>query len=111
MHELKRSPRPEALALRLLLLTGARKSEILRARWENVHLDQRLLVVPLSKSGAGRRRIPLSQEAVAVIRAVRRKPGCPVALSGPRCGKAPLGPLRFLEQAAAQAGTGRRARA
>lgn len=91
MHELKRSPRPEALALRLLLLTGARKSEILRARWENVHLDQRLLVVPLSKSGRPRR-IPLSQEAVAVIRAVRRKPGLPWLFPG-RAAERPLSDL------------------
>ena len=91
MHELKRSPRPEALALRLLLLTGARKSEILRARWENVHLDQRLLVGPLSKSGRPRR-IPLSQEAVAVIRAVRRKPGCPWLFPG-RAAERPLSDL------------------
>ncbi len=54
MRELKASARPEALVLQLLLLTGARKSEILKARWENLHLQQRLLTVPLSKSGKPR---------------------------------------------------------
>lgn len=55
-----------ALALKLLLFTGARKSEILAARWENINLDQRILTVPLSKSGKSRH-IPLSDEALRVI--------------------------------------------
>ena len=76
MRELERSARPEAAAIRLLLLTGARKSEILKARWENVRLDLRLLTVPLSKSGKPRH-LPLSDAAVAVIRALPRGPGCP----------------------------------
>ena len=59
MRALEKSDRPEAFAIRLLLLTGARKSEILKARWEYVRLDLRLLIVPLSKSGKPRH-IPLS---------------------------------------------------
>lgn len=74
MVELEKINRPEALALRLLLLTGARKSEILKATWENVHLGQRLLTVPLSKSGKPRH-IVLSDAAIAVINAIPRKAG------------------------------------
>lgn len=81
MRALERSSRPEAAAIRLLLLTGARKSEILKARWENVRLDQRLLTVPLSKSGKPRH-ILLSDEAVAVIRSLPRAPGCPWLFPG-----------------------------
>jgi len=40
-----------ANVVRLLLFTGARKSEILAARWENVDVERRILTVPLSKSG------------------------------------------------------------
>lgn len=86
MQALKESRRPEAGALRLLLLTGARKSEILKARWENVRLDHRLLTVPLSKSNKPRH-IPLSDEAVAVIRSIRREPGCPWLFPGHAPGK------------------------
>ena len=71
MRALERSDRPEAFVLRLLLLTGARKSEILRLRREHVRLDLRLLTVPLSKSGKPRH-IFLSDEAVAVIRSIPR---------------------------------------
>ena len=84
-RELERSGRQEATALRLLLLTGARKSEILKARWENVRLAQRA-VVPLS----GRckpRHISLSDEAVKIIRLIPRVPGCPWVFPGYAPGK------------------------
>lgn len=91
MRALEKSDRPEALALRLLLLTGARKSEILRAQWENVRLDLRLLIVPLSKSGRPRH-IPLSDEAMAVIRSIPRRQGTPWLFPGHAPGK-PLSDL------------------
>ncbi len=86
MRALERSPRPEAAALRLLLLTGARKNEILRLRWENVRPDLRLLIVPLSKSGRPRH-IPLSDEAAAVLRGLPRTPGNPWLFPGHAPGK------------------------
>ncbi len=86
MRELERSGRQEATALRLLLLTGARKSEILKARWENVRLAQRLLTVPLSKSGKPRH-ISLSDEAVKIIRSIPRVSGCPWVFPGYAPGK------------------------
>ncbi len=86
MRELERSARPEASAIRLLLLTGARKSEILKARWEHVRLDLRLLIVPLSKSGKPRH-IPLSDEAMKVIRSIPRQPDCAWLFPGRTTGK------------------------
>ena len=74
MRALEKSDRLEAFAIRLLLLTGARKSEILKARWENVRLDQRLLTVPLSKSGRPRH-ILLSDAALDILRALPRTSG------------------------------------
>ena len=55
-----------AHVVRLLLFTGARKSEILAARWENVDVERRILTVPLSKSGKARH-IPLSDAALQVL--------------------------------------------
>ncbi len=91
MRALEKSERPEALALRLLLLTGTRKSEILKARWEDVRLDLRLLIVPLSKSGKPRH-IPLSDAAVRILRAMPRTPGNPWLFPGRAPGK-PLSDL------------------
>ena len=81
IHALQRSSRQEAKVLHLLLLTGARKSEILKARWEHVHLEQQLLTVPLSKSNRPRH-IVLSNEAVTIIRKLPRQPGCPWLFPG-----------------------------
>lgn len=58
-----------AEALQLLLLTGARKTEILTARWEYVHFEERILTVPLSKSGKTRH-IPLSDKAVELLKSL-----------------------------------------
>lgn len=91
MGHLEQSNRPEALALRLLLLTGARKSEILKARWENVNLGQRLLTVPLSKSGKPRH-IVLSDAAIAVIKNIPKTDGVPWLFPGHAEGK-PLSDL------------------
>ena len=72
MNALCRDNSKEALALRLLMLTGARKSEILGARWENVHLERHTLCVPLSKSGKTRF-IYLSDAAVELFRELRER--------------------------------------
>lgn len=86
MDALRRSRRQEALVLRLLLLTGARKNEILRLRWENIRLDLRLLTIPVSKSGKPRH-IPLSDAAMAVIRAIPRAGDNPWLFPGHAPGK------------------------
>lgn len=91
MRALEKNDRPEAFAIRLLLLTGARKSEVLKARWEHVRLDLRLLIVPLSKSGKPRH-IPLSDEAITVIRSIPRQQGTPWLFPGHAPGK-PLSDL------------------
>ena len=83
MRALEKNDRPEAFAIRLLLLTGA--------RWEHVRLDLRLLIVPLSKSGKPRH-IPLSDEAITVIRSIPRQQGTPWLFPGHAPGK-PLSDL------------------
>ncbi|WP_458400764.1 tyrosine-type recombinase/integrase [Mailhella sp.] len=60
-----------ACAVKLLLFTGARKSEILAARWQNVDMGRRILTVPLSKSGK-KRHIPLSDAALQVLESIPR---------------------------------------
>ena len=60
-----------AHVVKLLLFTGARKSEILTARWENVDVGRCILTVPLSKSGKARH-IPLSDAALKVLAQIPR---------------------------------------
>jgi integrase len=65
---------PAAAALTLLALTGARKMEILAARWKDLDMARRVLVVPRSKSGR-RREIVLSDAALAVIQGLSQGVG------------------------------------
>lgn len=70
--------RDAAAAIFVLMMTGARKSEVLNARWSDVDLDRGLLHVASERSKTGRRRhIPLSPVARQCLRIQlqRRKPG------------------------------------
>ncbi len=70
----------------LLLYTGARRSEIALARWQDVDLDRGLLRVPIAKSGKARH-VVLSALAVAVIRSLPRHPASGLLLPNPRTGR------------------------
>lgn len=71
LEELARHPCPEAFAILLLILTGARKSEIIRARWRYVDFERGILTVPVSKSGKSRA-ITLSAAAMKIFREMRK---------------------------------------
>ena len=57
-----------------LLYTGARKREVLDAKWADVDLEQRSWRIPKTKSGKVRH-VPLSAGAVQVLTAVKEKYG------------------------------------
>ncbi|MYA97287.1 MAG: tyrosine-type recombinase/integrase [Nitrospinae bacterium] len=71
-------------AIRLLILTGCRKSEILSLRWEEVALDQAELRLADSKTGA--RVVSLSEPAVKLLAGLPRLPGNPWVLPGRKPG-------------------------
>ena len=71
--------RSAAQIILLLLLTGARRSEITKSKWENLDLDQGTLFVPISKTGKPRRLI-LNAEAVTILRSLRPIAGNPYLL-------------------------------
>jgi len=80
-------------AIRLLALTGARKSEILRARWEQIDFEHRTLVLPRGKTG--RRTIRLSTEALDVLGGLREQvAGAPWVFPSQLKRDAPLEDLR-----------------
>lgn len=66
----------------LLLLTGARISELLHAEWRHVDQDRRAWLIPMSKTGKARH-VPLSQAAIDIIDKVPRFDGCPYVLPNP----------------------------
>lgn len=70
----------------LLLLTGARISELLHAEWRHVDLNRRSWAIPMTKNGKSRR-VPLSQAALEVIDGLPRFDGCPYLVPNPETRK------------------------
>ncbi|MGN6497836.1 MAG: tyrosine-type recombinase/integrase [Tsuneonella sp.] len=87
LYEADRSRNKRLGALvRLLLLTGARKTELLTAEWKHVDLERRAWFIPDSKTGKARH-VPLSSEAVRVIETLPRLKDCKYMLANPRTKK------------------------
>ncbi len=76
---------PALAAIRLLLLTGCRKNEILTLKWEEVDLEAGVL--NLSDSKTGSRSVPLSPEAAKVLSGIPRIAGNPWVIPGKSGGK------------------------
>jgi integrase len=79
-------------ALRLLVLTGARKGEILGLRWENVDWERRCLRLEESKTGP--KVIPLNVPALEVLMDLRAN-GSPWVVAGSRPGRRLVGLTRI----------------
>jgi integrase len=63
-----------ACAIKLLLLTGARRNEITYAKWEYVNWERRTLLVPRAKSGRPRS-IHLNSAALELLSSISRTEG------------------------------------
>jgi integrase len=64
--------RPLQLALRLLVLTVASKSELIEAPWREFDLDAGIWTIPAARSANGReRRVQLSAQALAILAELR----------------------------------------
>jgi integrase len=69
-----------------LLMTGARKREILDAKWSEFDFDKNLWRVSISKSGKARY-IPISSSLKALLDSVPRIDGCDYVFANPDTGK------------------------
>jgi integrase len=104
--------RTSANAVRLLLLTGARKGETLAAKWTDFDLDAGVWVKPAATTKTAKlHRVPLSAPAIALLASMKAeadeefrkelrdyptaKP-CPYAFPGPN--KLPLGDIKHFWQ-------------
>lgn len=68
-------------ALKLALLTGARRGEVLAARHADISLDQGVWLLPMTKNGRSRH-VSLSAEAKALISSMPRHPESPWLFPG-----------------------------
>jgi integrase len=94
---------PSALiAIRPLILTGCRLSEILTLKWEHVDLDGGVLNLPDSKTGA--KAVYLGQPAVDVLRGIPPLPGNPWVITGKKPGRHLFGLQEVWQRVRARAG-------
>ena len=70
----------------MLILTGARKREVLDACWDDFDLPRRLWRIPISKSGKARH-VPLSDGALALLATMPHRMDCKWAFANPETGK------------------------
>ena len=71
-------------AIRLLMLTGCRKNEILTLRWRDVDLAIGELTLADAKTGP--RAVPLAPSAVRLLAGLAREPGSPWVIPGHKPG-------------------------
>jgi integrase len=82
-------------AIRLLLLTGCRKTEILSLQWSFIDYEHTLILLPESKTG--RKTVYLTAPVLSVLASIKRREGCPFVL--PSCRGDTSGHFRGLPHA------------
>ena len=70
----------------MLILTGARKMEVINARWEDFDLDRRQWRIPITKAGRPRY-VPLSNGVIHLLANVPHEDGNPWVFPNPKTSK------------------------
>jgi integrase len=72
-------------ALEFAILTAARSGEVLGARWDEIDFTAKIWAIPANRMKSGREhRIPLSSDAIALLKALPRAAGNPYVFIGAR---------------------------
>jgi len=91
----------------MLLLTGARKSEVLKAKWHNFDFERRTWQIPGTDTKTGKTRtIPLSDSALEVLDKIKYVDGCPYVFPNPETQKPFTSIFRSWDTARKKAGLG-----
>jgi integrase len=73
MAKLRAQPGIGFRALEFVILTAARTSEVLRAKWDEVDLNNQIWTIPGSRMKAGKdHRVPLSDAAIHLLSSLNR---------------------------------------
>lgn len=85
-----KDPAPSVMAaLRFMLLTGCRRSNALRARWEHMDLTRRIWFMPMTKSGKPQYS-PLSEECIVLLSQLKSRQASPWVFPSPTDSTKPL---------------------
>ena len=69
--ELDAQKRTSAAALRFLILTATRTSEVLEAQWKEIDLDQAIWTIPAERMKMHKEhRVPLCAQAIELLKAL-----------------------------------------
>ncbi len=80
------------------LETGLRRSEQFQLRWEHISFESQTLTIPLPKGGRTRH-VPLSQEALGILRSLNSFLSSPWVFSGIKSHLQPMDSRAFLRRA------------
>lgn len=87
MTELRQREGMSARALEYAVLTAARSGEVRLATWSEIDLDAKTWTIPAERMKAKKlHRVPLSAEAVKLLKALPRVVGSPFIFPAPRSG-------------------------
>lgn len=87
MAELRKRDGISARALEFSILTASRSGEVRLATWEEIDRESAVWTIPGNRMKAGRtHRVPLSDPAIEILKAVPRFEGSPFVFSSPRGG-------------------------
>lgn len=92
-----------ATAIKLMLLTGVRREEALRARWEDIDSDGQLWRLPITKNGR-QRFVMLSDTAIALLQTLPNHGGNSYLFPGNTHGKPLNNPRKCFQRALKAAG-------
>ena len=67
----------------ILILTGARKREVLDAKWEDFDLPRRQWRIPMCKAGKARH-VPISEGLMQLLATISQFDGCPFVVPNPK---------------------------
>lgn len=88
MAELRQRQGVAVRALEFAILTAARSGEVRGATWSEIDLHSRIWTVPANRMKAGKEhRVPLSKEAVRLLKALPRIEGSNCVFPAPRGGQ------------------------
>jgi integrase len=97
MGKLSNNGSLSAMALRLLILTATRTSEVLNSQWSEIDMENAIWTIPASRMKTKREhRIPLSDIVLTDLKALPRIDGNPHLFPGARYGK-PLSNMALLQ--------------
>ena len=97
MIELRSRDSISARALEFTILTACRTGEVIKATWDEINFAERVWSIPAERMKAGKsHKVPLSDRAVEILKALPRVKGNPHVFVGAREG-APLSNMAMLE--------------